>query len=98
MLCPRARGLLATSNLDLGAIICLANRERKQVKSLSGQNRITRCELIETDPSIANPDHPGGTLSVTWAFAPNSPRSLKILIPSPLDSCRASASTLDIQS
>jgi hypothetical protein len=25
--------------------------------SLSGQNRIARCEMIEADPSIANPDH-----------------------------------------
>src|SRR5262249_29160428 len=25
--------------------------------SVSGQNRIARCEMIETDPSIANPDY-----------------------------------------
>jgi len=48
--------LLAPSNLDLGAIICLADREWKQVESISGQNRIARCEVIEPYPSIANPD------------------------------------------
>jgi len=46
---------LATSNLDFGTIICLADGERKQVKSVSGQNRIARCEVIEPDPSIADP-------------------------------------------
>jgi|SRR6516225_8584415 hypothetical protein len=45
---------LATSNLDFGTIICLADGERKQVKSVSGQNRIARCEVIEPDPSIAD--------------------------------------------
>src|SRR5215471_20240975 len=57
MLCPRACSPLATSHLNLVAIICLADRERKQAKSVSGQNRIARCEMIEPDPSIANPDH-----------------------------------------
>jgi len=47
---------LGTCNFDLGAVIRLANRERKQTESVPGQNRITRCELIEPDPSIANPD------------------------------------------
>src|SRR5262249_49287369 len=48
---------LDSSNLNLGAIICLADRERKQTESISGQNRITRCEMIEPDPSIPNPNH-----------------------------------------
>jgi hypothetical protein len=52
----------------------LTDGERKQVKSVSGQNRIARCEMIEPDPSIANQTAPGGTSSVAWAFAPNSPR------------------------
>jgi hypothetical protein len=47
---PRACSLLATSHLDLGAIICLADGERKQVKSVSCQNRIARCKVIEPDP------------------------------------------------
>ena len=54
---PRACSLLATSHLNLGAIICLADGERKQVKSVSGQNRIARCEMIEADPPVTNPDH-----------------------------------------
>ena len=65
MLCLRASNHLATSNLDLGAMICLADREREQVKSVSDQNRIARCELIELDPSIANQTAPGGRSSVT---------------------------------
>src|SRR5262245_9010486 len=51
------QGSLGPSNFDLGAIICLADRERKQTESGSGQNCITRCEVVEPNPSIANPDH-----------------------------------------
>jgi hypothetical protein len=32
----------------------------KQTESLSGQYRIARCEVIEPDPSVANPDHTWG--------------------------------------
>src|SRR5262249_14581437 len=56
-LLPLVRGLLASSNLDLSAIICLTHRKWKQTKSISGQNRIARREMIEADPSIADPDH-----------------------------------------
>ena len=56
-LLPLVRSLLASSNLDLSAIICLTHREWKQTKSISGQNRIARREVIEADPSIADPDH-----------------------------------------
>jgi hypothetical protein len=55
-ICSRAQPL-DPSNLDLGAIICLANRKRKQTERVSGQNRIAGCEMIEANPSIANPDH-----------------------------------------
>ena len=60
MTCPRAQSPLTPSNLDLGAIIRLTDRKRKQTERVSGQNRIATCEVIEPDPSIANPDH-------TWA-------------------------------
>jgi WD40 repeat protein len=52
------RSLLAPSDLDLGAIIRLTDRKRKQTESVSGQNRIARCEMIEPYPSVANPDYP----------------------------------------
>jgi hypothetical protein len=45
--------LLDPSNLDPGAIICLTHRKREQAESVSGQNRIARCEMIASDPSIA---------------------------------------------
>src|SRR5215475_9233348 len=46
---------LAASNLDFGTIICLADgvMETSYCKSVSGQNRIGRCEVIEPDSSIA---------------------------------------------
>src|SRR5262249_20620188 len=56
-ICARACGLLAPRDLDLSTILCLAHRKWKQTESVSGQNRIARCEMIEPDPSIANPDH-----------------------------------------
>jgi hypothetical protein len=40
------RSLLATSNLDLGTVIRLANRKWEQTESVSAQNRISRCEMI----------------------------------------------------
>src|SRR5262249_48796854 len=56
-MCSRAQPPLNSSNRDLGAIICLTDRKWKQTKSISGQNRIARREMIEADPSIADPDH-----------------------------------------
>jgi hypothetical protein len=49
--------LLAWRDLHSRAIIRLTDRKVKQTESVSGQNRIARCEVIEPDPSIANPDH-----------------------------------------
>src|SRR5262245_47045987 len=51
------RSSLAPSNLDIRAIIGLADFKRKQTESFSGQYGIARGEMIEPDPSIANPDH-----------------------------------------
>ena len=47
---------LYPSNLDPGAIICLTHRKREQPESISGQNCLARGEMIEADPSIANPN------------------------------------------
>ena len=55
---PKSAESLTPSNLDPNAIIRLTHRKRKQAESVSGQNRIARCKVIERDPSIANPDHP----------------------------------------
>jgi hypothetical protein len=58
---PIFHGFISTSldwrDLHSRAVIRLANRKWEQSESLSGQNRIARCEMIEPDPSIANPDH-----------------------------------------
>jgi hypothetical protein len=40
------RSPLDPSNLNFGAIICLADRERKQTEGVSGQHRITRGKVI----------------------------------------------------
>jgi hypothetical protein len=53
----RFYNLLTPSNFDLCAIIRLTDGEVKQTEGVSGQNRFARCEVIEPDPSIANPDH-----------------------------------------
>ena len=54
--CSRAKPLFIPSNLDPGAIICLTHRKREQPESISGQNCLARGEMIEADPSIANPN------------------------------------------
>ena len=53
----KSAGFVSSRNLDFDTIICPADGEWKQVKSVSGQNRIARCEMIEPDSSMANLDY-----------------------------------------
>jgi cytochrome P450 len=53
----RRSRFLAWLDLHSGAVIRSANRKWKHVESVSGQYRIPRCEMIKTNPPIANPDH-----------------------------------------
>src|SRR5215468_4125034 len=94
MLCPRACSPLATSHLNLGAIICLADRERKQTESVSGQNRIARCEMVEPDPSIANPDHTRRNVVGDVSLCPEL--SPLIVNPSPIATGQLSRFSVDL--
>lgn len=46
-------------DLHAGAVVGLANGEVKKTESVSGQNRVAGREMIEANPAIAHPDHPG---------------------------------------